>query len=257
MDKAFIRIVFFVFFMVLFMTIQKFFPRRAQSPYLKDYKREASNIIIIFLNSLLVRFLIPILPIGMAMICIERGIGILNLFNFNDYIEIITAVIFLDIVIYWQHRLFHRVDILWKLHKMHHFDPEITTSTGLRFHPFEIMISIGIKLLAVIVIGASPLAVLIFEILLNVTAMFNHSNINIPIKVDRMLRKVLITPDVHRIHHSVYRDEMNANFGFSVVYWDIIFKTFINQPKDGHLNMRIGLVGSPEEKIYFPKMLWL
>lgn len=239
------------------MIIQKYFPRRPESVYLKDYKREASNMAVIILNSLLVRFFIPILPVGLAIICVEKRIGLFNYFAFNDTIEIIIAIVLLDAVIYWQHRLFHRIDILWKLHKMHHIDPEITTSTGLRFHPLEIILSIGIKLLAVMVIGASPLAVLIFEIVLNVTAMFNHSNINIPIKADRMIRKVLITPDVHRIHHSVYRDEMNANFGFSVIYWDIIFKTLIHEPKDGHLNMRIGLSGAAKEKVYFPKMLWL
>lgn len=214
-------------------------PRRALST--RKGTRWFANLSMIAIATLLVRLTFPLLPVGMAILAGEQGWGVLNLIAAPTWLKVTIAVITLDLVIYLQHVLFHFLPVLWRLHRMHHTDLDLDASSGNRFHPLEIVISTAIKLGAVLLIGASPLAVLLFEILLNATATFNHGNIRIPIGIDRWLRTVLVTPDMHRVHHSIIPRETNSNFGFSLPWWDYLGGTYRAQPSAGHLGMTIGL----------------
>jgi sterol desaturase/sphingolipid hydroxylase (fatty acid hydroxylase superfamily) len=214
-------------------------PRRALTT--RKRQRWFANLSMIAIATLLVRFTFPLLPVGLAILAQEHGWGILNLISLPPWLAVALAVIALDLVIYLQHVLFHFLPVLWRLHRMHHTDLDLDASSGNRFHPLEIVISIGIKLGAILVIGASPLAVLLFEILLNATSIFNHGNIRIPLGIDRCLRTLLVTPDMHRVHHSIIPRETNSNFGFNLPWWDYLCGTYRAQPSAGHLEMTIGL----------------
>ena len=203
--------------------------------------RWTANLFITFLNPVSVRFLSPLLPMGMAALAIEKGWGLMNSVTMHFWMEVLIAVIVLDLVIYLQHVLFHTLPVLWRLHMMHHADLDIDVTTGLRFHPLEIMISLGIKLAAVALLGPPVMAVLVFEIFLNGTSMFNHGNIYMPAHIDKLLRIFVVTPDMHRIHHSVTIRETNSNFGFNLPWWDRLFGTYRAQPVAGHEKMTIGL----------------
>ncbi len=213
-------------------------PKRAQM--FSKTIRFANNIGFMVLNTFLLRLVFPMGAVGFAIFCQENSIGLLNLIEIHSIFEIVLTIIILDLIIYFQHVIFHKVPILWRLHKIHHVDPEIDVSTAGRFHTFEIIISMGIKLIAIALLGAPALAVLIFEIILNACAMFNHSNIAIPQKLDAAFRKFIVTPDMHRIHHSNNPKEFNSNFGFNISIWDRVFKTYIDAPKLGQIGMIIG-----------------
>ncbi len=214
------------------------FPRRA----LVDSKavRWFTNLSITFINGALMRLLFPILAVAVAAIAAERGWGLLNAVGLPFWLEVAVAVAVLDFVIYLQHRLFHAVPVLWRLHKMHHVDLDIDVTTGARFHPLEIMLSMLIKFAAVIGLGAAPLAVVIFEVVLNGMAMFNHGNFRLPLGLDNALRLFVVTPDMHRVHHSVIAREYNSNFGFNLSWWDRLMGTYRAQPESGHDGMTIG-----------------
>lgn len=214
-------------------------PRRALTS--RKGPRWLANLSMIAIATLLVRLTFPLLPVGMAILAGEQGWGVLNIIAAPTWLKVSVAVIALDLVIYLQHVLFHFLPVLWRLHRMHHTDLDLDASSGNRFHPLEIMISLVIKLGAILLLGASPLAVLLFEILLNATATFNHGNIRIPACIDRWLRTVLVTPDMHRVHHSIFPRETNSNFGFSLPWWDHLCGTYRAQPEAGHLKMTIGL----------------
>ena len=203
--------------------------------------RWPSNIAMTVLSSVLTPFAVPVAAVGMAVIAQASGWGLFNQAALPGWVELALAVLLLDLAIYAQHRLFHAVPWLWRFHRLHHSDPDFDVTTALRFHPVEIWLSALIKLAAVAVIGASPLAVLVFEVVLNATAMFNHSNTALPPALDRVLRWVLVTPDMHRVHHSVVARETNSNFGFNLPWWDRVFGTYRAQPDAGHADMTIGL----------------
>ena len=205
------------------------------------------NIGIAFLNTLAVRFLLPVLPVALAALAADRGWGILNLVALPFWLEIAVAVVVLDLVIYLQHVMFHAVPALWRLHRMHHADLDFDVTTGSRFHTIEIVLSVLLKLAAVIVIGPPAVAVVIFEVVLNGTSMFNHGNLRLPPGLDRVLRWVLVTPDMHRVHHSDIPAETNSNFGFNLPWWDRLFGTYRAQPSLGHEGMTIGLDTFREE----------
>ncbi len=200
-----------------------------------------SNLGIVAVNSLVARMVMPILPIGMAALAAERGWGLFNMIAVPDWLAIVLAVVLLDMVIYWQHVLVHKIPMLWRLHRMHHADLDFDVTTGARFHPIEILFSFCIKIAAVTVLGAPAVAVLIFEVLLNATAMFNHGNVRLPTGLDRVLRLVVVTPDMHRVHHSIKRYETDSNYGFNLPWWDRLFGTYRDQPEDGHDGMTIGI----------------
>ncbi|MBO6824895.1 MAG: sterol desaturase family protein [Sneathiella sp.] len=203
--------------------------------------RWANNLGLTFFNSFLLRFLFPILAVGMATIAAEKGWGLFNIIELPLWAAIIGAVILQDLVIYGQHVLFHHVPILWRLHKMHHADPDYDVTTGARFHPIEICLSMGIKLGLVLLLGPPVIAVILFEILLSSMAMFNHANATLPQPLDRIIRLFVVTPDMHRVHHSAIYPEFNHNYGFNLAIWDRLFRTYKPSPDKGQLGMTIGL----------------
>ncbi|GAD79546.1 sterol desaturase family protein [Vibrio ezurae] len=239
MDVAFIRVSIFVTVLVCCALAEYWKPKRPLRQ-LKSY-RWMNNLGLTGLNSVLVYITMPLLAVEAALWAQSLQIGLFNELPISFPIEVILSVLILDFAIYWQHRLFHTAPICWSLHKVHHADQDIDVTTGARFHPIEIWISMWIKICIVISFGIPPIAVIVFEIVLNASAMFNHSNIHIPKKWDMRLRKCIVTPDMHRIHHSTIRSEADSNFGFFLSIWDHIFDTHIARPKLGHLGMNIGI----------------
>jgi sterol desaturase/sphingolipid hydroxylase (fatty acid hydroxylase superfamily) len=200
-----------------------------------------SNLGIVAFNTLLARMVLPIVPVAMALLAAEKSWGLFNMVEVPVWIAGVVSFLALDLLIYGQHVLVHKVPVLWRLHRMHHADLDIDVTTGARFHPLEILFSFAIKLAAVALLGAPAAAVLIFEVVLNATAMFNHGNVRLPAAVDRWLRLILVTPDMHRVHHSVIREETDSNYGFNLPWWDRLFGTYRAQPRAGHEGMTIGL----------------
>lgn len=203
--------------------------------------RWANNIGLVFFNSFLVRLVFPLAAVGMAVFAREQGWGVLNYFEVPYWLAVVAAVVVLDFFIWLQHVMVHAVPALWRLHRMHHADLDFDVTTGARFHPLEILLSMLIKFAVVAVLGPPVLAVIVFEVLLNATSMFNHSNVRIAAGVDRVLRLFVVTPDMHRVHHSVEDDETNSNFGFNLPWWDRLFGTYRAQPRAGHEGMTIGI----------------
>lgn len=217
--------------------------------------RWINNLGLSLFNSLVLYLGFPVLAVGFAAICVKNGWGLFNALNLPEGLKILLSVLLLDLLIYLQHVVFHKFQILWRLHRMHHIDPDLDVTSGTRFHTFEIVLSMLIKMLAIILMGAPPAAVLLFELFLNLSAMFNHGNILIPAKLDNALRIFLVTPDMHRIHHSTLREETDSNFGFFLSWWDRLFKTYRKTPEQGHLGMTLGIGAFTEPK--FLTIQWL
>jgi sterol desaturase/sphingolipid hydroxylase (fatty acid hydroxylase superfamily) len=203
--------------------------------------RWPNNLGVVVVDTLVVRILFPTTAVGLALVTEVRGYGLFNVVALPAWVGVVASVVVLDFAIYLQHVLFHAVPALWRLHRMHHADLEFDVTTGLRFHPIEILLSMVIKLTVVMALGAPALAVLIFEVLLNATSMFNHGNVRIPTDLDRRLRWIVVTPDMHRVHHSILSRETNSNFGFNLPWWDRLFGTYRAQPTAGHDGMTIGI----------------
>ena len=203
--------------------------------------RWPNNLGVVVVDTLLVRIVFPTTAVGLALVANARGIGLFNVMRPAAWVAVAASVILLDLTIYFQHVLFHAVPLLWRLHRMHHADLDVDVSTGLRFHPFEILLSMVVKFAVVVALGAPATAVLLFEMLLNATSMFNHSNIRFPEGFDRLLRWFVVTPDMHRVHHSIVPRETNSNFGFNLPWWDRLFGTYRAQPAAGHEAMTLGI----------------
>jgi sterol desaturase/sphingolipid hydroxylase (fatty acid hydroxylase superfamily) len=203
--------------------------------------RWLSNLGIVLLDTLAVRLIVPLQAVGMALFVEANGWGILNNVMLPPWMKIVLGVLGLDLVIYFQHAMFHALPLFWRLHRMHHTDLDFDVTTGIRFHPLEILLSMGIKMAAVAVLGPSAVAVILFEVLLNATSMFNHGNVRLPKEIDRVLRLLVVTPEMHRVHHSVVIKEFNSNFGFNFPWWDRLMGTYTAQPMRGHEGMTIGL----------------
>jgi len=214
-------------------------PRRV--PITGRKPRWPSNLGILVVDVLLVRVLVPTAAVGAALFAAGRGWGLLHHTGSRLSLAALIGFLVLDLVIYAQHVLFHKVPVLWRLHRMHHADLDVDVTTGGRFHPFEILISMAIKIATVIAFGIPAVAVLLFEVVLNATSMFNHANVSMPPALDRVLRLALVTPDMHRVHHSVLRRETDSNFGFNLPWWDRLFGTYRAQPDAGHGGMTLGL----------------
>ena len=225
-------------------------PRRRQE--IPRLLRWTNNIGIVVIDTILVRLAFPVVAVGLAIISQERGWGFFNIFELPGPLVFIVSLLALDLAIYLQHVMFHAVPALWRLHRMHHADLEFDVTTGLRFHPGEILLSMGIKLAVVAALGPPAVVVLLFEILLNASSMFNHSNIKIPQSIDGVLRLLVVTPDMHRVHHSVDPKETNSNYGFNVPWWDRLLGTYRAQPAKGHKGMDIGI-----EQFRTRRDLWL
>jgi sterol desaturase/sphingolipid hydroxylase (fatty acid hydroxylase superfamily) len=232
-------------------------PRRVLK--LSRKQRWTANLGIVLLNTVVVRLLFPMAAVGMAAMGVEKGWGLLNNFAVPFWLAVPLAVVAMDFVIWLQHVMVHAVPALWRLHRVHHADLDYDLTTGARFHPLEIVLSMGIKFATIVLLGAPVLAVVVFEVLLSACAMFNHGNIRLPAALDRALRWFLVTPDMHRVHHSVEDDESNSNFGFNLTWWDRLFGTYREQPRAGQLGMTIGIHGhtDPHEVARLPGMLML
>ncbi len=245
-----IRLSFFVGILVIMALWEVAAPqRRREIPRLL---RWTNNLGIVVLDTLLVRLTFPVVAVGMAAIAQANGFGLFNVFAVPGWLAFVLSVLALDLAIYLQHVMFHAVPTLWRLHRMHHADLEYDVTTGLRFHPVEILMSMGIKLAVVAVLGPPAVAVLVFEVLLNATAMFNHGNIRLPAGVDRVLRLFMVTPDMHRVHHSIIPAETNSNFGFNLTWWDRLLGTYRAEPSLGQQGMTIGI-----EQFRTRRDLWL
>jgi len=242
-----IRFLFFFGFLVLMAFWEIVSPRRpwATSKSLRWY----SNLGLVFIDSLTLRLLLPIQAVGLALFIQNRGWGLLNNVSLPYWLLLVIGVLGLDFVIYLQHAIFHFIPLFWRLHRVHHTDLDFDVTTGIRFHPIEIVLSMGIKMIAVVVLGPAPIAVIIFEIVLNATSMFNHGNVRLPISIDRVLRFFVVTPEMHRVHHSVQIKEFNSNFGFNLPWWDRLLGTYRAQPEKGHESMIIGLAQFRNSKV--------
>lgn len=238
-NETAIRLGFFIGIFGLMALWEILAPRRAWKA--GRGQRWPSNIAIVIVDSLVVRLLFPIVAVGAATWAETQGYGLMNVLELPLVIAIILCVIIMDGVIYGQHVVFHKVPVLWRLHRMHHADTGFDVTTALRFHPIEIVISMGIKIAVVVAIGAPALAVVIFEVLLNGSAMFNHGNVKLPNALDRALRLVIVTPDMHRVHHSAKQPETDSNYGFCLSVWDRLFGSYREQPEGGQDGFTIGL----------------
>jgi sterol desaturase/sphingolipid hydroxylase (fatty acid hydroxylase superfamily) len=232
-------------------------PRRALT--VSRLWRWVSNLGIVVLNTVVVRLIFPAAAIGVAAFCEQQGWGVFNYIEAPLWLAVLASVIFMDFVIYLQHVLVHAVPTLWRLHRVHHADLDYDLTTGARFHPIEIVLSMLIKFATIVVLGPPVVAVIIFEVLLNGMAMFNHGNVRLPLGLDRVLRLLVVTPDMHRVHHSVEDNETNSNFGFNLSLWDRLFGTYIAQPREGHQGMTIGIhkYRDPKQVARLPGMLLL
>lgn len=246
MSEGEIRLVIFSSIFVLMFAFESWLPRRRRTE--NRSRRTIHNLLISGLNSVLIRFVPVFSAVGAATFDQQHNWGLLNQFVMPTWLEYTIVVVILDCAIYWQHVAAHRIPMLWQIHKVHHADHDLDASSGLRFHPIEIAFSMLVKCTAVVVLGASPDSVMLFEIVLSSCAVFNHSNVALPSRIERFLRVFIVTPDMHRIHHSVHIDETDSNYGFNIAAWDRLFGTYRPEPKDGHLEMKLGLPEYPESE---------
>ena len=240
------RLVIFLLSLALFVGLEWVHPRRTRR--LARSSRWPANIGLMISGFALTAGLaltpfLKLSPLMFADHVTDAGFGLFGYLQLPVWLEIVFAFVLLDMLIYAQHVVFHKVEPLWRLHRVHHSDLDLDASSALRFHPLEILLSLGIKLGVIIAIGAHPLAVFCFEVALSSGAMFNHANLHIPDKVDRWLRRLIVTPDMHRIHHSRIPEETDANFGFFLSVWDRLFKTFLHDPAGGQSRLVLGMHG--------------
>jgi len=227
-------------------------PRRTP---LLGWNRRLNNLGLVGLDVILVRFLMPVATVTVAEISMTQGWGLFNIVDAGFWPSFVLSLFLMDLVIYAQHVIMHKIPLLWRMHRVHHTDLDFDVTTALRFHPFEIILSMFVKFFFIALIGVPVIAVIVFEIVLNISAMFNHSNIQIPLRIDRMLRFFIVTPDMHRVHHSVIKVETNSNYGFNIPWWDYIFRTYRAQPSSGHTKMKIGLNEFQGNRVVF--LHWL
>ena len=238
-DEAALRLGVFVVVFTAMALWEAAAPRRTRSH--SRFQRWPSNLAIVALNTALLRLLLPVTSVSLALVGESRGWGILGSLSAPRHAKIVASLILLDLAIYLQHVMFHAVPALWRVHRMHHADLGFDVTTGARFHPIEIVLSTLIKFGVVVALGTPAISVLVFEVLLNATSMFNHGNVRIPVGLDGYLRWLVVTPDMHRVHHSIVVGETNSNFGFNLPWWDRLFGTYRAQPTAGHQGMTIGI----------------
>ena len=238
-NEKHIRLAFFLGTFALIAIWELIAPRRALT--VSKLMRWGNNLGLVFFNTFILRLIFPAAAVGVTVFATEHGWGLLNYYQLPFLLAVILSVVAMDFIVYLQHVMVHAVPVLWRLHRVHHADPDYDVTTGARFHTLEIILSMLIKFATIIVLGPPVVAVVIFEVLLNATAMFNHGNIKLPLGLDRVLRLFVVTPDMHRVHHSVEDDEANCNFGFSLPWWDRLFGTYRDQPRAGHEGMTIGI----------------
>ncbi len=251
-NEAWFRLGAFAVVLGLMLLWEALNPRRTP---LLGWNRRLNNLALVSLDVLAVRFLIPIATVTVAEISMARGWGLFNIVDAGFWPSFVLSFLLMDLVIYGQHVITHKIPLLWRIHRLHHTDLDFDVTTALRFHPFEIILSMFVKFFFIALFGAPVVAVIVFEIILNISSMFNHSNIRIPANIDRLLRFFIVTPDMHRVHHSVIKVETNSNYGFNIPWWDYIFSTYRAQPSAGHTKMKIGLNEFQGDKVVF--LHWL
>ena len=239
MDQGFIRLLVFASVLVIMASAEALWPRKKR--VMTRPTRWFNNLSLSVINSIAIKVLGPITAIAVADYALDNGYGLLGMLPLPLWLEILLGFVILDLLIYFQHVLSHRVPMIWRFHKVHHADRDIDVTTGIRFHPIEVLFSMLYKCVFILILGPLPIAVFLFEVFLNGSAMFNHANVRLPLWLDKVLRLIIVTPDMHRVHHSIIRKETNSNYGFFLSIWDRIFKTYIDQPKLGHDDMVIGL----------------
>lgn len=256
-NEVSIRLGFFFGILVIMALWEIVAPRRALT--VSKAVRWANNLGLVFFNSFVLRLIFPAAAVGVAVFTSEQGWGLFNYFEIAFPLAILLSVVAMDFIIYLQHVLVHAVPALWRLHRVHHADLDFDVTTGARFHTIEIILSMLIKFATIVVLGPPVVAVVIFEVVLNAMAMFNHSNVRLPLGLDRVLRLMVVTPDMHRVHHSTEDNEANSNFGFNLSLWDRLFGTYIAQPRKGHEGMTIGIhkYREPKQVSWLPGMLLL
>jgi sterol desaturase/sphingolipid hydroxylase (fatty acid hydroxylase superfamily) len=237
--EGLLRIGFFFGIFGLMAIWELFTPRRILK--MSKGARWYTNLGLVFIDTLILRLLLPVQAVGVSLLAGNNGWGLLNHAALPYCMTIVIGVVGLDFVIYIQHVIFHTIPAFWNLHKVHHTDLDFDVTTGIRFHPIEILLSMGIKMATIIFLGIPATAVIIFEIILNGASMFNHGNVRFPAQIDRFARLLVVTPEMHRVHHSVLIKELNSNFGFSLSWWDRLLGTYRDQPEKGHEGMVIGL----------------
>lgn len=241
--ESLVRLGVFSVVLLLMIGLEYFIPRRINSA--SKSIRWMSNLGLATLGTLLVvgvsRVLLLFLPMSIALYVEQQGWGLMPLLDLPVGMIMVLGILALDLLIYGQHVMFHHVPLLWRLHLVHHTDRDLDATSGIRFHPVEIVLSIFLKIVVVVALGIPAVALVIFEIILNAMALFNHSNIKIPKALDKVMRLIVVTPDMHRVHHSIIPMETNSNFGFNLPWWDWIFKTYRAQPQQGHIDMTLGL----------------
>jgi len=250
MNEPWLRPVAFAVTFVVMFALESLLPRRHRTE--NRFRRTWNNLLLSVVNSVAVRFIPFLSAVGAAAYAEANHIGFFNWYTTSPLFEYAVVLILFDLIIYWQHVASHHVPVLWKFHQVHHADHDLDASSGLRFHPIEIAFSMIVKCLAVLAIGATPESVILFEIILNSCAIFNHSNLKLPGTLDRALRLVLVTPDMHRVHHSIYHDETNSNYGFNIPWWDRIFRTYKAQPREPHEHMQLGIPELPHTEQTVP-----
>jgi sterol desaturase/sphingolipid hydroxylase (fatty acid hydroxylase superfamily) len=243
-NEGIIRLSCFIGMLLLMALLEQLLPRRRRTGV--RFLRWTTNLGILFSGSLPLRFIFPLLAPAAALLAADRGWGLLHYSGLPAAADWVITLVVFDVIIYAQHVIFHRIGIFWRFHRVHHTDRDLDASTALRFHPIEIWLSMAIKIGAVFLIGPPAGAVILFEIILNGMALFNHSNFHLPEKLDGILRLAVVTPDMHRVHHSDIRRETDSNFGFNLSLWDRLFRTYTAQPEKGHDGMTIGLREFPE-----------
>ncbi len=234
-----IRLSFFIGTLAIMALWEIIAPKRALT--VSKALRWSNNLGLVFFNSFIVRLLFPAAAVGIAVFASEHGWGLLNYYSIPFALSVVISIIAMDFIIYLQHVMVHAVPVLWRLHRVHHADLDYDVTTGARFHTFEIILSMLIKFATIVVLGPPVVAVIIFEVALNAMAMFNHGNVGLPKSLDKILRWFIVTPDMHRVHHSIEDDETNSNFGFNLTWWDRLFGTYRDQPRGGHQGMKIGI----------------
>ncbi len=239
MEQGTIRLVTFASVLIIMALTEAYLPRRKRT--LKRSERWLTNLTLSVVNIFALKLLGPITAIAVANYVVAHDIGLLSFLSLPLWLSVVLGVIVLDMAIYAQHVASHKFPLLWRFHKVHHADPDIDVTTGIRFHPVEALFSMLYKCLIIIILGPLPIAVFVFEVLLNASAMFNHANTKLPLRLDNFIRKLIVTPDMHRVHHSTIWQETDSNYGFFLSIWDRLFKTYTAQPQKGHNEMVIGL----------------
>lgn len=245
-NEMLIRLGFFFGIFVVMASWEKLGPRRRLQA--SKAVRWTNNLGLVVFNSFILRLAFPAAAVGMAVFAAQQGWGLFNYIEVPFWLAVVASVVIMDFVIWLQHVMVHAVPLLWRLHRVHHADLDFDVTTGARFHTLEILLSLCIKFAAILLLGPPVVAVVVFEVVLSTTAMFNHGNVRLPDAVDRMLRLVVVTPDMHRVHHSIEDDETNSNFGFNLPWWDRLFGTYRARPRAGHEGMTIGIRSFREEK---------